>query len=128
VTPWLRRRVPVGWHMIAIVAVHALALALVAASSSIWLVMLGLYFEGMMETMTGITQVSFRLALIPDAIQGRVNSVYRLISFAAMSVGSATGGLLIDWYGPRPVMWIIAGSIGVIAVGSALSDIRTLRD
>ena len=128
ITPWLRRRVPVGWHMVAIVAVHALALALVAASASVWLVGLGLFFGGMMETMTGITQVSYRLALIPDAIQGRVNSVYRLLSSGAMSAGAAGGGLLIDLYGPRPVMWLIAGTIGVIAVGSALSGIRTLRD
>jgi MFS family permease len=128
ITPWLRRRVPVGWRMIAIVAVHALALAVVAASSSVWLVVVGLFFGGMMETMTGITQVSFRLALIPDAIQGRVNSVYRLGSFGAMSIGMAVGGLLIDLYGPRPVMWLIAGSIGVIAVGAALSRIRTLLD
>jgi predicted MFS family arabinose efflux permease len=110
------------------VAVHAVSLTLVAAASSVWLVMLGLFFEGMMETMTGIVQVSFRLALIPDAIQGRVNSVYRLCSFAAMTVGTAGGGLLIDLYGPRPVLWLIAMSIGVIAVGAALSGIRTLRD
>ena len=114
--------------MVAIVAVHALALGIVAASEWIPLVVFGLFFGGMMETMTGITQVSFRLALIPDAIQGRVNSVYRLGSFGAMSIGTAAGGLLIDLYGPRPVLWIIAASIGVIAVGSALSGIRTLRD
>jgi MFS family permease len=128
ITPWLRRRIPVGWHMIAIVGVHALALTLVAASSSVWQVAIGLYFGGMMETMTGITQVSFRLALIPDAIQGRVNSVYRLISFGAMSIGAAGGGLLIDLYGPRPVMWLIAAMLGVVTAGSALSGIRTLRD
>jgi MFS family permease len=128
ITPWLRRRVPVGWHMVAIVAVHAVALGVVAASGSVWLMVTGLFFGGMMETMTGITQVSFRLALIPDAIQGRVNSVYRLGSFGAMSLGTAAGGLLIDLYGPRPVMWLIAGLLGLIAVCSAFSGIRTLRD
>jgi predicted MFS family arabinose efflux permease len=128
ITPWLRRRVPVGWHMIGIVAVHAVALGIVAASDWIPLVVFGLFFGGMMETMTGITQVSFRLAMIPDAIQGRVNSVYRLGSFGAMSIGAAAGGLLIDLYGPRPVLWMIAASIGVIAAGSALSGIRSLHD
>jgi hypothetical protein len=81
-----------------------------------------------METMTGIVQVSFRLALIPDALQGRVNSVYRLLSFGAMSFGTALGGLLIDWYGPRPVLGMIAGWIGLMAILAACSGVRRLRD
>ena len=127
-TPWLRRRVPVGWHMIGIVAVHGLALGLVAASSSVWLVAIGLFVAGMMEMMTGITQVSYRLGLIPDALQGRVNSVYRLVSFGAMAFGTAGGGILLDLHGPRPVMGLIAASIGAIALGATLSGVRTLRD
>ena len=128
ITPWLRRRIPVGWHMIGIVAIHSLALGSVAASASVWGVAAGLYLAGMMETMTGITQVSDRLALIPDALQGRVNSVYRLLSFGSMALGTAGGGVLAGVYGPRPVMWLIAGAIGVTAAGAALSGLRSLRD
>ena len=114
--------------MVGIVAVHGLALGLVALAGSVWLVALGLYFGGMMETMTGITQVSYRLGLIPDAIQGRVNSVYRLLSFGATSLGAAGGGILIDLYGPRAMMGLVAAAIGALAVGAALSGIRGLRD
>jgi len=107
---------------------HGLALALVAMAGSVWLVALGLFAAGMMETMTGITQVSYRLGLIPDPLQGRVNSVYRLLSFGAMALGTAGGGFLIDLYGPRPVMGLLAGSIATTALGAALSGIRTLRE
>ncbi|MFN8634214.1 MAG: MFS transporter [Chloroflexota bacterium] len=127
-TPWLRRRVPVGWHMIVIVGMHGLALGLAAFSSSIWGVVVGLYFAGMMETMSGIVQVSFRLALIPDALQGRVNSVYRLLSFGAMSFGTATGGILIDLYGPRPTLGAIAAWIVTMSLLAACSAIRTVRE
>ncbi|MCC6174031.1 MAG: MFS transporter [Chloroflexi bacterium] len=128
ITPWLRRWAPVGWHMVGILVVHAVAVAIVALSGSVWLVAVGLFFEGMMETMTGITQVSFRLGLIPDGLQGRVNSVYRLLSFGATSLGMAGGGFLIDLYGPRPVLWLVAGVLGAIALGSAATGVRTLRD
>jgi len=128
VTPWLRRRIPVGWHMIAIVLLHGLALGFATLSGTIWGVAAGLYLAGMMETMTGIVQVSYRLALIPDVLQGRVNSVYRLLSFGAMSVGTALGGFLIDVYGPRPVLGIIAVWILLMGLGAAASDIRTLRE
>ena len=128
VTPWLRRRVPVGWHVVGIVGLHGLAIALVAAASPIWLVALGLFVAGMMETMTGITQVSYRLGLIPDGLQGRANSVYRLLSFGATAFGTAGGGALIDLAGPRAVMWLIGASLGAVALGTALSGIRDLRD
>jgi MFS family permease len=127
-TPWLRRRLPVGWHMIGVVGLHGLALGLAALAPSIWLMVMGLFVAGMMETMTGIVQVSFRLALIPDALQGRVNSVYRLLSFGAMSFGMVAGGLLIDWYGPRPVLGMIAGWIFLMAALAACSGIRTLKE
>jgi MFS family permease len=128
ITPWLRRRVPLGWHMISVVGVHALALGLVAVAPSIWLIVVGLFVAGMMETMTGIVQVSYRLALIPDALQGRVNSVYRLLSFGSMSLGAVAGGILIDLYGPRVTMGAIAAWIGAMALASACSAIRPLRD
>ena len=114
--------------MLGIVAVHSVALGTVAIAPFVWLVALGLYVAGMMETMTGITQVSFRLALIPDALQGRVNSVYRLLSFGSMGLGTAGGGILIGLYGPRAVMALIATAIGITAVGSVFSGIRSLRD
>jgi predicted MFS family arabinose efflux permease len=128
ITPWLRRRVPVGWHMIAVVALHGLALGLVALSPSIWLMSIGLFVAGLMETMTGIIHVSYRLALIPDALQGRVNSVYRLLSFATMSFGMVLGGVLIDLYGSRITLGLVAAWIGAMALGAALSGIRTLRE
>jgi MFS family permease len=128
ITPWLRRRLPVGWHMIVIVGLHGLALGLAALSTSLWLFVVGLFIAGMMETMTGIVQVSFRLALIPDALQGRVNSVYRLLSFGAMSFGMVAGGLLIDRYGPRSVLGMIAAWIFAMAALAACSGIRRVRD
>ena len=127
-TPWLRRRIPVGLHMIGIVMLHGLALGLAALSPTIWLMAIGLFLAGMMETMVGVTQVSYRLALIPDALQGRVNSVYRLVSFATMSFGMVSGGILIDLYGPRLTLGLVAAWIGAMAAGAALSAIRTLRE
>jgi MFS family permease len=128
VTPWLRRRVPLGWHMVGITAIHSVALGIVAVAPSAWPLVVALCFAGMMETMTGITQVSFRLALIPDAFQGRVNSVYRTLSFTAMGIGPAVAGVLIDIHGPRAVMTLISVGIGATALGTLLSGIRTLRD
>ena len=45
-----------------------------------------------------------------------------------MVFGMAGGGVLLDLYGPRPVMGLIAASIGAIALGAALPGVRPPRD
>ena len=52
------------------------------------------------------TQYAWRLAQIPDALQGRVNSVFRLIAFGAMPLGLALTGFLLQALGPVPTIWI----------------------
>jgi predicted MFS family arabinose efflux permease len=46
-----------------------------------------------------VVQFSYRLALIPDALQGRVNSSFRLLAFGMMPIGAALTGFLIERVG-----------------------------
>ena len=43
-----------------------------------------------------VVQFSYRVALIPDALQGRVNSVFRLLAFGFQPAGAAIAGVLIE--------------------------------
>jgi len=55
--------------------------------------------------------------LVPDALQGRVTSVFRLLNIAGQPLSLAVGGLLLAALGPRPVLWAMAaGGVLVIAV------------
>jgi hypothetical protein len=47
-----------------------------------------------------VTQFSYRLALIPDRLQGRVNSVFRLLAFGGQPIGLALTGLALEQFGP----------------------------
>lgn len=47
-----------------------------------------------------VVQYSYRLSLIPDHLQGRVNSVFRLIAFGSQPIGLAVTGLLLQSIGP----------------------------
>ena len=47
-----------------------------------------------------VTQLTYRLALIPDRLQGRVNSVFRLIAFGGQPLGLALTGVALDAVGP----------------------------
>ena len=46
-----------------------------------------------------VVQFSYRLALIPDELQGRVNSTFRLLAFGFMPLGATLSGLLIEQFG-----------------------------
>ncbi len=70
-----------------------------------------------------VAMISYRLPLIPDALQGRVNSVFRLLAFALIAPGSALGGLLIQGVGLAPTVLLFAGSLAVLAVLATLSPL-----
>jgi hypothetical protein len=44
-------------------------------------------------------EAGYRLALVPDALQGRVNSVFHLIALSCYPLGAAATGLLIQGSG-----------------------------
>src|SRR5678816_576465 len=58
-----------------------------------------------------ITQVSFRQAITPERLQGRMNSVMRFIVWGVMPLGALIGGALGSWFGLRTAIWV--GAIGM---------------
>lgn len=60
-----------------------------------------------------VVQFSYRLALIPDELQGRVNSTFRLLAFGFMPLGAALSGILLERIGATPTiilfsLWYLA--------------------
>ena len=53
------------------------------------------------------TQFSYRLALIPDELQGRVNSVFRLIAFGVQPLSLALTGILLQVLGPLSALLVL---------------------
>ena len=52
------------------------------------------------------TQYAYRLKQIPDHLQGRVNSVFRLIAFGSGPIGLAITGVLLQKLGPAMTVLI----------------------
>jgi MFS family permease len=74
-----------------------------------------------------ITQVSFRQAITPERLQGRMNSVMRFVVWGVIPLGALLGGVLATWLGLRAAIWVgvIGMSLAVLPV--LLSPVRTLR-
>jgi MFS family permease len=52
-------------------------------------------------------QFGYRLALIPDHLQGRVNSVFRLMAFGGEPIGLAVTGILLQAIGPFSTVLVL---------------------
>jgi len=68
-----------------------------------------------------VTQFSYRLALIPDALQGRVNSVFRLLAFGGQPIGLALTGIALESIGVDNTIWITFACFVVMSLATILN-------
>jgi predicted MFS family arabinose efflux permease len=69
-------------------------------AADIWTIGIITAASFLLSPIYNVTQMSYRLALIPDALQGRVNSVFRLLAFGGQPIGLALTGLALEQFGP----------------------------
>ncbi len=75
----------------------------------------------LVDSIYNIVQFSYRLALIPDELQGRVNSAFRLISYSLRPVGIALSGVLMQSIGSMQTAIIFAIILLVLAIIASLN-------
>ena len=75
--------------------------------------------------------VTLRQTAVPECLRGRVNAAYRLISWGAIPLGAAVGGLVATQAGAQVAM--ITGALGMCLATlwvafSAVPRLRTISD
>jgi MFS family permease len=75
-----------------------------------------------------VTQVSFRQRLCPPALLGRMNASVRFIVFGTMPLGGLLGGVLGEWVGVVPTLWVTAVGGFVACLPVVLSPLMTMGD
>jgi predicted MFS family arabinose efflux permease len=117
----IQKRFTFGQVIIATVWASALLFPLYAIVPSYFLlgVVAGaIYF---LVPIYNVVQFSYRLALIPDRLQGRVNSVFRLLAFGFMPVGAALSGVLIEHLGATAAVTMFSGLLVLLAIATMLN-------
>ena len=75
-----------------------------------------------------VTTFSYRAALIPDELQGRVNSAFRMVAWGAQPIGAFLGGLFIERLGVSAAVVIFAlGWVALAFLASAYAPLRAAR-
>jgi len=75
-----------------------------------------------------IVQVSYRQAICPPRLQGRMNSVMRFMVWGAIPLGTLAGGALATWIGLRETIVVGAVGGGFAFLWLVFSPQRHLRD
>ncbi|HET9494971.1 MAG TPA: MFS transporter [Chloroflexia bacterium] len=99
VGPRLQRRLSYGRAVPGIILYQALTFPLLAVAPAPVVLGLAFFLVEAAPPAYDVVQYSYRLALIPDELQGRVNSSFRLLAWGTRPVGALLAGFLLEWVG-----------------------------
>jgi MFS family permease len=85
-------------------------------------------FGGLSQMVYNINQVSYRQAICPPRMQGRMNATVRFMVWGTMPIGSLIGGAVASVIGLHETIWIAAILGFVPALFPFLSPVRNLRE
>ena len=124
----VQQRFSYGQAIIAILWLYPLPYVLLAVAPTP-LILGGLLAAGLLVDATyNVVQFSYRLSLIPDELQGRVNSSFRLISYSLRPLGQVLTGVLLQDIGPIFTILAFSLCLVVLAVAASLNPhVRNAR-
>jgi MFS family permease len=113
---WLIGRIGAGSAAMLNLVIQALAYAGIALSVSPLVVALMLGLQSYTGSVGGVVGASFRQAIIPNQLMGRVSSAFRLYALGAMAIGAVVGGLLARSFGLLAPFWLSALVMLVLSI------------
>jgi MFS family permease len=99
VGPLVQKRLTYGQAVPGIIMFQAITLPLLAIAPGPVALGLAVALVEAAPPAYDVVQYSYRLALIPDSLQGRVNSSFRLLAWGTRPVGALLAGFLLEWVG-----------------------------
>lgn len=121
-------RARMAWLSLLCTQPFSLLLPLAEPDWRVALFALGWFVTGSGSTAYNVAQVTFRQAVCPDRLLGRVNATNRFVVWGTMPLGALTAGVLADLAGIR--VGLLVGAIGLSASVSwlLLSPLRRIHD
>jgi len=119
VNPLLTRRLGLLPSLITGAAIDAAAFVGIGLAPDPAVAAVMLAGQGFSVTMWNIVTVSLRQQIVPAALLGRVNSVYRMLGWGLMPLGALAGGFVAHAAGLR-APYIVAGVLCALSMLAAL--------
>ncbi|MER7008440.1 MFS transporter [Dactylosporangium sp. NPDC000555] len=123
--PALTRRFPLGALSITMLWVEALAFPFYAVAPTWWLLAVVAFVESVVAPVYTVALDSYRLAVTPDALRGRVTSAIETLTTGGAAIGTMASGALIGLLGAPALTIVLAGWLTLLALVATLS--KTVR-
>ena len=124
--PWLSARTTIGQRLLGAALLWAASAALLGLAYASLLLVIGWTLFTMMGPIYFATSYAYRVSLVDDALQGRVNSVYRLLAQFGAALGPALSGALLAVSSPRAELWSIMVGFGLCGLLTGLTGLRAV--
>lgn len=121
VAPFVQRRFSFRKVVLVTMWLFALFWLALAVAPNVWALGVVAAGLGLIIPLINVVNISYRLAVTPDSLQGRVNSVARLIANGMGPLGAAVIGVLLQQYGPVVTTLLCALELAVLAVVASLN-------
>ncbi|MFL5733188.1 MAG: MFS transporter [Chloroflexia bacterium] len=124
----LQKKFRVGQILPATLWLVALMYPLFAVAPNFWALGLISAVIFIVGPVINVTTFSYRAALIPDELQGRVNSAFRMIAWGSQPIGALLGGLLLERAGVVPTVLVVSvGWLALAVLATANGGLREAR-
>ena len=108
-----------------VVASAALVATIVCPTG--WLAGFGYFLFGAGPILWTITSTTLRQTITPNAMLGRVTSIFLTVNFGARPVGAALGGMVGAGWGEAACLWLSLGGFCLQALIIFMSQVRNLE-
>ena len=128
---WWARRVGqarIIWLSTLVTSPFGLLIPLAEPGWRIGLIFLADLVIGYGVVVYNVAQVSFRQAICPDRLLGRMNASVRFLVWGTLPLGGLIGGVLGEWLGIRGALWVAMAGQSVAVAWVLASPLRTMRD
>jgi MFS family permease len=124
----IQKRFTFGQVIISVGWINVLLVPLILIAPNFVFIGVILALEFMLSPIYNVVQFSYRLALIPDKLQGRVNSTFRLLAFGFNPLGAALSGILLAAIGPTStLLFFFAVQVFFTVLTTINSHVRNAR-
>lgn len=121
----LVRRIGPGNALFVECLLAAFAYVIIALTNQPMIVAAMLAAIGFCDMLGNVILTSFRQAVIPSHLLGRVTSAYRLPVMGAVPLGAFVGGIVTREFGLTAIYWV--GAVALVGVGLAMLRVANNR-
>lgn len=116
----LQKRLTFGWLTIWSAWIWAISWLAFALAPNPLILGIAVALSFIIVPIFNATQLSYRLIVTPDHLQGRVSSIFRLVAFGGQPLSMLVTGLLIQWIGPYWAVVVLFIPQSIVALAATL--------